>query len=295
MVPAHQLSKQHVRFGILMFEGHPLGRCMLEECKLQNIAPTVVIEAQSKVGRKRAAWFDRQMASARPDLPTVANLIDVGGASDLEDLVHHHFVKSVNGDDCCSLLTALNLDIMFLGGIGIVKDRVLDCARHGAVNCHPGLLPWVQGSLPVARSLVLGVPIASSAHRVSSELDKGALIDISFVDRERCGNRFEDIIYASCTLAARQVVEVIAKVAVSDKVPHCDTLSSDEGECFVWDDNIEEDARRVLEVEQQPAASPASHFEPHNASASVVVFPNLVCNATLPTAASRAHTASSKL
>jgi len=167
-------------------------------------------------------------------------------------LVHHTQVQNVNGSACCDLLRLLQLDILILGGIGIIKDAVLDCARHGAVNCHPGLLPWIQGSLPVAQSLVRGVPIASSCHRVSSVLDKGPLVDISYVDRARSGERFEDIILATCRLAARQTHSLLYSLALTDQVPSCAPLSLDEGECFEWDDDIEAAAKRVLEEENPP-------------------------------------------
>jgi len=183
------------------------------------------------------------MASAYPALPSVASLI---ARDDDRSAVVHAQVKSVNSAACCDLMRSLQLEILILGGIGIVKDAVLDCARHGAVNCHPGLLPWIQGSLPVAQSLVRGIPIASSCHRVSSDLDKGPLIDISYVDRARSGDRFEDIILAVCRLAARQAHSVLCSLALTDKVPSCAPLSLDEGECFTWDDDIEAAAKRVL-------------------------------------------------
>lgn len=233
------LSK--IRVGILMFEHHALGRCMLAEMKTQGIVPTIVIEERSKLAEKRCGFFSRQMDVSYPDLPFVKEFVEESDGN-----ISHKIVSNINNVEAETAARAANIDIFILGGTRIIKDHMLETSKHGSINCHPGVLPWVQGSLPVCRSIIHDIPIASSCHRVSSELDKGALCEITFLDRSICGNRFEDIISETCKLGAVQVCNVIKHLSKTGEVPTFEPLSKDEGVCFNWTDDIEQEARDYL-------------------------------------------------
>jgi hypothetical protein len=94
-VDARMAHITDVKFGVLMFESHALGRCMLEELKLRGLTPALIIEERSQTGARRAGWFDRQMASARPDLPSVASLLDAEWA---DGGTVHAVVANINDD-----------------------------------------------------------------------------------------------------------------------------------------------------------------------------------------------------
>ena len=232
------------RIALLMFEAHGLGRIILREFNSAGIVPVLIVEESSKLGKKRASFFDVQHSVSVPDLGSVSDYLKQSIA-DGED-VTQVTVTNINNDDAMAALKEANVDLIILGGTRIMKDHILECAKHGGINTHPGILPWVQGSLPVAQSIYRGIPIATACHRVTAELDKGALCDISFLDRSTCGNRFEDLIYATNRQSALQVINVIEHLSVNGTLPTIEKLSNVEGECYRWDDGIEEKARSVL-------------------------------------------------
>jgi hypothetical protein len=238
-VSTEMLSK--VRVGILMFEGHALGRMMLTELKLQGIIPCLVIEERSKLAEKRCGFYYRQMAVGNPDLPFVKDFVEMS-----EGKTQHQIVANINNEESEAAAFAANIDVFLLGGARIIKDHMLETSKHGSINCHPGILPWIQGSLPVCRSIIHDIPLACACQRVTSDLDKGALCDISFLDRETCGKRFEDLIVGTCQIGAVQVCNVIKHIAATGEVPTFEVLSKDEGVCFTWDDNTEQQARDKL-------------------------------------------------
>ena len=155
-------------------------------------------------------------------------------------------VKLVKSENFATFAKSANIDLFILGGVRIIKDHMVETSKHGSINCHPGVLPWVQGSLPVCRSIIHDIPIASACHRVSSEVDKGALCDITFIDRSTCGNRFEDIISETCKVGAIQACNVVKHLAKTNVFPTFEDLSTDEGVCFNWDDDVEQEARCYL-------------------------------------------------
>jgi hypothetical protein len=241
-------------FGILMFEDHCLGRCMLEEFARQNLVPSLVIEERSKLGKKRTGYYDRLFSTGYPSLPRTKEFIDKS-----EGKIGHVVVENINDDAAHEAAKAAGVDLFLLGGARIIKDHMLETSTHGAVNCHPGLLPWVKGSLPIAQSIIRGIPVANACHRVSNVLDEGTLIDIAFVDHSKCENNLEALTVETCFMGARQVCDVIRAISDTGNVPVFEPLSNDEGKCFNWDDNIEEAARAVL---AQPGYVPPTYESP---------------------------------
>ena len=232
------------RIALLMFEGHGLGRIMLNEFKNAGIVPVLIVEESSKLAKKRAAFYEVQHAVSCPGLVTVPEYLKQAKADGAN--VTHVTVANINDDEVVAALKKASVDLIVLGGARIVKDHILECAPHGGINTHPAILPWVQGSLPVCQSIYLGFPIATSCHRVSPVLDKGALCSIEFLDRSNCSKRHEDLIYLTNRQSAHQVIKVIEHLATKGSIPTCEKLSNIEGECHNWEDDIEETARAVL-------------------------------------------------
>ncbi|RYX86203.1 hypothetical protein EON83_02990 [bacterium] len=74
-------------------------------------------------------------------------------------------------------LQRLQPDILVLGASHIISQDIIDTARLGVLNSHPGVLPWVRGLGSAGRSLMAGVPIGASCHLVDSRIDTGAVIE----------------------------------------------------------------------------------------------------------------------
>ena len=128
------LSK--LRVGILMFEHHALGRCMLAEMKNQGIVPTVVIEERSKLAEKRCGFYFRQMVVSYPDLPLVKDFIEESDGN-----ISHKIVSNINNEETETFAKSANIDLFILGGVRIIKDHMVETSKHGSINCHPGVLP----------------------------------------------------------------------------------------------------------------------------------------------------------
>ena len=238
-------SRMLPRIALLMFEAHGLGRIMLREFKAAGIVPELILEESSKLGKKRAGFYEAQHAVSVPNLGTVTDYVATARAEG--ETVTHIVVANINNDEAVAALKEANVDLIILGGTRVVKDRILECAKYGGINTHPGILPWVQGSLPVAQSIYRGFPIATACHRVSAVLDKGALCSIAFLDRSKCGKRFEDLIFETNRQCTHQVIKVIEHLGDFGTISTFEKLSKAEGDCYTWEDDIEEKARATLE------------------------------------------------
>jgi len=84
---------------------------------------------------------------------------------------------SVGGRRIVRDLRRLEPDLVLLGGVGILREDVIDIPTHGVVNAHPGLLPWLRGVGVVARSIERGVAAGCTCHYVDAGIDRGAIVD----------------------------------------------------------------------------------------------------------------------
>ena len=57
----------------------------------------------------------------------------------------------------------------------IVKNNEFDIPRLGTINIHPSYLPWHRGSCPNFWAVLSGGGAGWTAHRMTEELDRGAL------------------------------------------------------------------------------------------------------------------------
>lgn len=83
----------------------------------------------------------------------------------------------LNGKRMRRDLARLAPDVVVLARCSLVSPEVLAIPREGVVNVHPGLLPWVRGSSPVAHSMLRSVPLGSTAFRVDAGIDTGAVLE----------------------------------------------------------------------------------------------------------------------
>jgi hypothetical protein len=83
---------------------------------------------------------------------------------------------ALNGTRMTRRLRGLRPDVVVLAHCGLLDPHVLECAREGVVNVHPGLLPWIRGSSPLGNSLQRGVPLGCTAFRVDAGIDTGRVL-----------------------------------------------------------------------------------------------------------------------
>jgi methionyl-tRNA formyltransferase len=94
--------------------------------------------------------------------------------SDLADRVIS--VPSLTGGQVLEELRRLQPDLIVLGGAPILPDRILDTARLGVLNAHPGWLPEYRGVDVVAHAVLGGGPIGATVHYVDTGIDTGRIV-----------------------------------------------------------------------------------------------------------------------
>lgn len=84
--------------------------------------------------------------------------------------------RSANSSECHQKLSSLAPDIILLGGTRILKDCIINTAKVGVLNCHPGLLPDYKGRDPVGWAIYNGDDIGMTCHFVDSGIDTGPIL-----------------------------------------------------------------------------------------------------------------------
>ena len=88
-----------------------------------------------------------------------------------------YFVENHNDDNCVSFVKNNNLDLLVNAGTPrILTGKILDIARYGVINCHPGLLPEFRGCSCVEWAIYHDKAVGNSIHKISEGIDDGPLI-----------------------------------------------------------------------------------------------------------------------
>ncbi len=87
-----------------------------------------------------------------------------------------YFTGNFNSKENVKLLKSLNLDLIVLGGANLLKPEIINCAKIGILNAHPGLLPEYRGMDIVGWSILNGDPVGSTCHFIVPEADAGPIL-----------------------------------------------------------------------------------------------------------------------
>lgn len=201
----------------------------------------ISVEERSAVSAQRCKWYARQLALNNEIVPTVDEM-RLGHSFD------RVIVEDMNNDVTKKALTDANLDVIFLGGAGIMQEDVFSRARFGCLNTHPGMLPDIRGSLPVAQSIVRDIPLAVSLHRVTPVLDCGGWVHKMQIPITR-EMKFEEVITSSCHIAGDLFVYAAQQIMNEGRIIEEEELPlSAFGPNMKWSSTIEAEARAVLDA-----------------------------------------------
>ncbi|CAN5171917.1 hypothetical protein BH10PSE11_BH10PSE11_27160 [soil metagenome] len=128
-------------------------------------------------------------------------------------------LETVENVNVSASMKNLDVDLIVLGGIGIVGEATLSKARVGVLNGHPGLLPWLRGTGVVGAAIDQGIPVGATCHLVDLGVDTGAIISRQVVCVDSSFNSLSALEEAAEKLASRLVVDVVAHWVVSGKRP----------------------------------------------------------------------------
>jgi folate-dependent phosphoribosylglycinamide formyltransferase PurN len=213
------------KFNVVMLtNGGAFGLRLLEELQRRQVSVTVVLEGPSGLGARigRAAPFtnggqdlarcvvhwrrDRKRSrDRRRQYAALTQRLCVTG--------------ELNSDRMKEDLDRLKPDFIVLGGLGILRDPLIRLARHGVINCHPALLPWVRGTGVVAGAIRCGVPIGCTCHYVDRGVDTGMIIERRLLPITGADNSLSQLENAANTLAVGTLADVIAEQIIRGVVP----------------------------------------------------------------------------
>ncbi|MFT7462992.1 MAG: methionyl-tRNA formyltransferase [Pseudohongiellaceae bacterium] len=187
-------------FAFLLLREHPYGREMLQQLLKAGHRPALIIEEDSPVAAVEGQKFLARTAG-HAVAPTIAEQAGLHGLS----VRAMPKLKSRALLDCFDSLT---LDLIVLGGTGILRGDVLSYPQHGVINSHPGLLPECRGSASPAWSVFHDLPVGATTHFCDAGIDTGDLL----LRREfavRRGMTYEDLCHGTQVLAGTLMVEAL--------------------------------------------------------------------------------------
>lgn len=242
----------YIKYGIINFENHCYARIILEKILMSGLPrPSIIIQERSSTAVKRCRWYSTILQKANITPPTIAELLEKYKNQDDYKKTKILYVDNMNGQDVVAAVKAENLDILLLGGASIMKEEIFSEPKHGTLNVHPGYLPYVRGSLPVAWSLVKGEIVGCTCHKVTNVLDGGDWIFRDSIDVKR-GMSFDEIVHKTCLLAGDQMTRALFELIKNDTLVSTPFLSGDMGPNFKWSSTITDRARETLRKEEYP-------------------------------------------
>ncbi len=189
-----------VHYAFLVLKEHPYGQEMLRQLLGAGFEPAILIEENSAVADEERAKFYERIAG-QPIPPTFTELLKGRNIRRVE--VPHH-----NKAECEELLKEVRPDLIVLGGTRIIKPNIIETARDGVLNAHPGLLPQVRGSASVAWSIYHDIPIGCTCHFIDPNIDTGDIVGQRTIPVHR-GDTYEKLVWETIALSGTLMTEAL--------------------------------------------------------------------------------------
>jgi methionyl-tRNA formyltransferase len=95
-----------------------------------------------------------------------------------------HFVKSVNEEECISILKKINPDVIIVNGTRIISNKVLSSVSSLFINTHVGITPEYRGVHGAYWALVKNdkANCGVTVHKVDKGIDTGDLLRQATID-----------------------------------------------------------------------------------------------------------------
>jgi methionyl-tRNA formyltransferase len=85
-------------------------------------------------------------------------------------------INNLNENKVHRYLSIHNVDLIVYAGGGILRKKILNLSKYGAINAHSGYLPFFRGMNVVEWSLLYGVPPTITVHMISTGIDTGDIL-----------------------------------------------------------------------------------------------------------------------
>jgi len=197
----------------LMKEGIPIDTIIFEKSELATANKTYLANP----------WYEP---------PTVEEMIWEAEGTKL------CYVSHSNNDRCHELLQSIDPDLIILGGMRILKQRILDTAKVGVLNVHPGILPKYRGDDIVAWQIFNEDPVGVTCHFAVADVDAGAILLQKHLEYD--GGPLAKVRMEAMVLSGDMLIEVIKNLDTI--VPE----SQDENKANLWHE-MDDEKRKVVE------------------------------------------------
>jgi hypothetical protein len=101
--------------------------------------------------------------------------------SNLKFISKIRIINSVKSKSSVIYFQKQNFDYIFLAGMSIIQEEIINSAKTAVVNCHPALVPNVRGLDVIYHSVLNMIPPFISIHKVDKGIDTGELIQAHLV------------------------------------------------------------------------------------------------------------------
>jgi methionyl-tRNA formyltransferase len=173
----------------MVMKEHPYGCEMLSQLLAGGFRPAAILEEDSKLATEEREKFRTRIQGN----PLAAPIAEQAAEHDIPvTAVKRH--KDPN--------------LIVLGGTRIIRGEILSFPRDGVLNAHPGLLPECRGSASPAWSVYHDIPVGSSCHFCSPEIDEGDVVRRREVEVRR-GDTYEDLCYKTLVMAGTLMTEAV--------------------------------------------------------------------------------------
>lgn len=126
---------------------------------------------------------------------------------------------TLNSETMCKEIEKLKPDLIILGGIGIICERIINIPSKGVLNTHPGILPWLRGSGVVSRAIERRLPIGVTSHYVDSKIDTGSVIERRLVPLMDKYYSLLDLERMADELASEMMIDTITRIVQGRRMP----------------------------------------------------------------------------
>ena len=166
-------SGERLRVVLMMTEDNPVGRQYLEVCLRPETSlgiNLVALVVESSRFAQKCVQYNTDRMGGFYTPPSSADLLH-------GKPIPVYFTKRHKSSYVEQLVSDLSLDLVVAGGVGgIIGKEMLEIPRLGFLGCHPGLLPRMRGSNPIAYAILDDYPQGATCFWMDEGIDTGAIV-----------------------------------------------------------------------------------------------------------------------
>lgn len=155
---------------VLSVWGSPASTAYLQElARVPGISIQPVFEKNEKLFQNIQRITQERFGARAPVFESPEKILPAGSPLPV-------MVENLQSPETLQIISSLQPDWILLAGSGIVKEDLLKIPKHGALNCHPGILPRYRGCTCVEWAIYEDEPVGATCHFVTPEIDAGDIV-----------------------------------------------------------------------------------------------------------------------